>query len=237
MVARSRRTIRKLGRDSSGQGLFGLFRPIVRDESGQELAETAIVLPFLLVLALGVVEFGTMFSTSHTLTSLGREGANIAARGTPLDTVNALMLENGAEISLRSFGGSITTHIVVEDSVPMIQAQASTPAYHSRSRLGMRGQPAQGLANLAGAEGANFYVVELFYVRERQTPLWSLLESLSGQSRQASIGPQKQPAYAPGTSDKATSDDATSEAAPSGPSGPSDRRKVSADTIYTRAIF
>lgn len=218
--------------------LFGLFRPIVRDESGQELAETAIILPFLLVLALGVVEFGTMFSTSHTLTSLGREGANIAARGTPLDTVNALMLENGAEISLRSFGGAITTHIVVEDSVPKIQAQAATPAYHGRSRLGMRGQPAQGLESLAGAEGANFYVVELFYVRERQTPLWSLLESLSGQSRRASLGPsQKQPMYAPATSDEQALAPATSEDATADTSGSSDKGEVSSDTIYARAIF
>jgi len=215
--------------------LLGLFRPIVHDESGQELAETAIILPFLLVLALGIVEFGTMFSTSHTLTSLGREGANIAARGTPLDTVNALMLENGAEISLGSLGGSITTHIVVEDSVPIILAQAATPAYHSRSRLGMRGQPAQGLESLAGAEGANFYVVELFLVRERQTPLWSLLESLSGQDRRASIGPpHKQPTYAPATSDEATfapatADDATSDAPDPG--------NAASDTLYTRAIF
>jgi hypothetical protein len=213
--------------------LLGLFRPIVRDESGQELAETAMILPFLLVLALGVVEFGTMFSTSHTLTSLGREGANIAARGTPLDTVNALMLESGADISLGALGGAITTHVVVEDSVPMIQAQAATPAYHNRSRLGRRGQPAQGLGSLAGAEGANFFVVELFYVRERKTPVWSLLESLAGgNSRRASIGAQPNKtayedattAYAPQTSGNTDSSGSSSDGAPS-------------DTLYSRAIF
>ncbi len=221
--------------------LFGLIRSIVRDESGQELAETAMILPFLLVLALGVVEFGTMFSTRHTLTSLGREGANIAARGTPLDTVNALMLESGAQISLDALGGSITTHVVVEDSVPMIQAQAATPAYHNRSRLGRRGQPAQGLGSLAGAEGGNFYVVELFYVRERKTPIWSLLEGLAGgNSRRASIGAQPNnsdyddatTAYAPQGEDSSTSDDDSDRS-------PSDKNKDGApsDTLYSRAIF
>ena len=152
-----------------------LFRRILRDESGQELAETAMILPFLLVVALGIVEFGSMFSTSHTLTSLGREGANIAARGVPLDTVNVLMLENGREIGLASHGGSIASRVVVVDGVPTIQDQGTTDTYAGRSRLGSIGEPAAGLDRLAGAEGASFYVVELFYVYDDRTPLGPIL--------------------------------------------------------------
>ncbi|MFQ5528797.1 MAG: TadE/TadG family type IV pilus assembly protein [Gemmatimonadota bacterium] len=160
-----------------GRDVPRVVRRILRDESGQDLAETAIILPFLLVLALGVVEFGSVFGTSHTLTSLGREGANIAARGAPLDTVNALMLENGAEINLMSHGGSITSRIVVQDSVPTIAAQGATDTYAGRSRLGNPGEPAAGLSSLAGAEGASFYVVELFYVYDDRTPLGSILKT------------------------------------------------------------
>ncbi len=152
-----------------------VLRRIVRNESGQELAETAIILPLLMMVALGIVEFGSMFSTSHTLTSLGREGANIAARGAPLDTVNVLMLQNGAEIGLADHGGSITSRVVVVDSVPTIQDQRTTDTYAGRSRLGSIGEPAAGLDRLAGAEGASFYVVELFYVYDDITPLGPIL--------------------------------------------------------------
>lgn len=130
-----------------------------------------MVLPFLLVLALGIVEFGSMFGTSHTLTSLGREGANIAARGAPLDTVNALMLENGAEIDLVNKGGSIVSRVVIQDSVPTIAEQVATGDYSGLSRIGDQGEPATGLDQLVGAEGISFYVVELFYVYEDRTPL------------------------------------------------------------------
>lgn len=131
----------------------------------------AMVLPLLLVIALGIVEFGSMFGTSQTLTSLGREGANIAARGAPLDTVNVLMLENGAEIDLAGQGGSIVSRVVVVDSVPTVQEQAATGTYAGQSRIGNPGQPAAGLDQLNGAEGASFYVVELFYVYNDRTPL------------------------------------------------------------------
>ena len=152
-----------------------VLRRIVRNESGQELAETAMILPFLLMVALGIVEFGSIFATSHTLTSLGREGANIAARGAPLDTVNALMLENGAQIDLTGHGGSITSRVVVVDSVATIQDQRTTDTYAGQSRLGILGEPAAGLDLLARSEGASFYVVELFYVYDDRTPLGSIL--------------------------------------------------------------
>lgn len=147
------------------------IRRIMRDESGQEVVEMAMVLPFLLVLVLGIVEFGSLFGTSHTLTSLGREGANIAARGAPLDTVNALMLENGSEIDLANKGGSIVSRVVVQDSVPTIAEQVATGDYSGLSRIGEPGEPATGLDQLVGAEGISFYVVELFYVYEDRTPL------------------------------------------------------------------
>lgn len=156
---------------------FSVFRRVVRDNSGQEIAEMALILPFLLLLVLGIVEFGSIFSTSHSLTSIGREGANIAARGAPLDTVNALMLENGSEIDLANRGGSITSRIVVQDSVPTVEAQTATHGYTGQSRLGRAGDPAVGLTQLAAAEGGSFYVVELFYDYGGRTPLRRLLGS------------------------------------------------------------
>lgn len=131
----------------------------------------AMILPFLLVLILGIVEFGSLFGASHTLTSIAREGANIASRGAPLDTVNALMLEIGAEVDLAGHGGAITSLVVIQDSVPEVREQAKSATYKGLSRLGNIGEPAAGLDDLVGAEGVGFYVVELFYGYDEKTPL------------------------------------------------------------------
>lgn len=147
------------------------MRKLARCECGQDLAETAIVLPFLLVIVLGIVEFGSAFGSQHSLTSIGREGASIAARGASLDEVNDLMIESGAEIGLDDKGGAITSRIVVEEGVPMVREQVASRGYNNRSRLGREKKPAAGLSQIAKAEGATFYVVELFLINRDRTPL------------------------------------------------------------------
>lgn len=151
------------------------LRALVGCDRGQDVAEMAIVLPFLLVIMLGVVEFGSMFGAQQTLTSIGREGANIAARGASLDTVNALVLESGSEIDLETKGGAISSLIVVQDSVPRIVQQVTSAGYATMSHLGQQGDPAAGLGQVAGDEGASFYVVEVFYAPGDVTPLRRLL--------------------------------------------------------------
>jgi hypothetical protein len=59
--------------------------------SGQTLVECALVLPLLLLLALGVVETGYLFIDQHVVTKLSREGANLISRNTTLeDAVNTM---------------------------------------------------------------------------------------------------------------------------------------------------
>lgn len=51
------------------------------DEDGQSLVEMALVLPFLLLILLGIVQFGFVFSGYIAVTSAAREGARLAATG------------------------------------------------------------------------------------------------------------------------------------------------------------
>jgi Flp pilus assembly protein TadG len=48
--------------------------------AGQSLVEFALVLPVLLLLVLGAMDFARMFSTKITLTNAAREGANYLSR-------------------------------------------------------------------------------------------------------------------------------------------------------------
>ena len=51
---------------------------------GQSLIEFTLLMPVLIVLALGVVEFGWVLLDEHVATKLTREGSNLISRDTPL---------------------------------------------------------------------------------------------------------------------------------------------------------
>jgi Flp pilus assembly protein TadG len=50
----------------------------LRSESGQALLETALVVPLLLIVSVGIFEFGRAYQTWQVLTNAAREGARIA---------------------------------------------------------------------------------------------------------------------------------------------------------------
>jgi Flp pilus assembly protein TadG len=49
-----------------------------RNESGQSLLETALTLPLILLIAVGILEFGRAFQTWQVVTNAAREGARVA---------------------------------------------------------------------------------------------------------------------------------------------------------------
>jgi Flp pilus assembly protein TadG len=55
------------------------FRTRVRSERGAELIEFALTLPLLLLLVLGIIEFGFLFQEYEVVTNAAREGARIGA--------------------------------------------------------------------------------------------------------------------------------------------------------------
>ena len=60
-----------------------------RSQRGQSLVEFALVLPILLILVLGIVDFGMGLRAYVTLTNATREGARFAAVGNPAGTYPA----------------------------------------------------------------------------------------------------------------------------------------------------
>ena len=74
---------------------------------GQTLVEFAMVLPLLLIVLLGVIEFGYLLLDEHVVTKLTREGSNLISRNTSLlDAVTAMKgmstrpvnLDNGSKL-------------------------------------------------------------------------------------------------------------------------------------------
>jgi Flp pilus assembly protein TadG len=66
------------------------FRRLVGDESGAVLLEMTFLIPVLLTLAFGAIEFGAVFFTHQTITQQVREASRYLARTTtPTSTVTA----------------------------------------------------------------------------------------------------------------------------------------------------
>jgi Flp pilus assembly protein TadG len=136
-----------------------------------------MVLPLMLFLFLGMVEIGNALAVSHTLSRISREGANLASRGTSLDTVVSLVATNGADIHLARRGGSVVSRITMEESGPRILSQVSSPGLEDRSRVGASGAQAASFASYGFETGNTVYVVEVFYHYRPITPFARLFES------------------------------------------------------------
>ncbi len=59
-----------------------------KTETGQTLVEFALVLPMLLILMFGIVDFGRAFYTWLTVTNAAREGARVGATQMDTSTIN-----------------------------------------------------------------------------------------------------------------------------------------------------
>lgn len=54
---------------------------IVRNKQGQSMVETALVLPIIILILLGILEFGRILSSWMIITHASREGARVASLG------------------------------------------------------------------------------------------------------------------------------------------------------------
>ncbi len=108
------------------------MRGLWRGETGQSLVEFALILPLLILLLFGTIEFGRVFSSSLVLTNAAREGARLGAVGktdtqiiqsvrdmcSPLVDGDALDVEVQPTEGVRVPGGEVT--VTVRYSVPLV---------------------------------------------------------------------------------------------------------------------
>ena len=96
------------------------FRARVRSERGANLAEFALVLPLLLMILFGIIEFGMVFSRSQAIEASAREAGRLAS----LSSTTSTDVEDRVDVTL----GSTTF-----DAPPVVQV---TPAGGCAGREG-----------------------------------------------------------------------------------------------------
>jgi hypothetical protein len=146
----------------------------MRDD-GAELVELVIVLPFLLIMSFGILELGNALDKAHGMSTLSREAANIAVRGTDLDTVAAVTMSNGVSIGLDVRGGTIVSRILVEGGVPTLKEQVASSGYGGLSRVGQVDSTVSKYAGAGLVDGQQLFAVEIFYDHQKVTPLSRIL--------------------------------------------------------------
>lgn len=129
-------------------GNAGLPNP--NASKGQSLIELALILPVLLLLALGVVDFARAIQFNNILVSMSREGANLASRTsyTPQSIIAVLnntaepmvMATDGMVYITRIMGRKVVTNPPCVDNPPTYcatypQVQAQTRAITGAATL------------------------------------------------------------------------------------------------------
>lgn len=78
---------------AGGVRLGMIRRHRLQDRKGQSLVEFALVLPLLLLIVVGILEFGIAFRTFQVVTNAAREGARTAVLRTDLETVEGVVTD------------------------------------------------------------------------------------------------------------------------------------------------
>ena len=90
-----------------------------RDDAGAELVEFALVFPLLLLVVLGMIDFGLLFQQEAVLTNAAREGARIAVLPNYTSADATTRVAQYVQASLISQGQAVTTTVGAPVAVPI----------------------------------------------------------------------------------------------------------------------
>ncbi len=98
-----------------------------REDRGIALLEFAMILPFLMVLVTGVLEFGSAFRDSLTVSNALRSGARVASNSGDERLADYGMIK-GLEAAIRDVADSKINRIVVFDAATLTEPPAACKA-------------------------------------------------------------------------------------------------------------
>jgi Flp pilus assembly protein TadG len=99
-----------------------------RCDSGAEFVEAALAFPLLLLIVLGIMDFGLMFQQYEVITNAAREGARIAVLPNYNDADVTARVNQYIDASFLSTGGSVTVAPVARTNVVITAGKCMTAA-------------------------------------------------------------------------------------------------------------
>ncbi|MBR0575255.1 pilus assembly protein [Proteiniclasticum sp. BAD-10] len=122
-----------------------VIRKLKKSERGQAVIEFVLVLPILLMLILGVLEFGWLYSAKIVATSAVREGARTrAVLGFTADPVKAAQFDlQGAQAAKNAAARTLSPEDIVVTFVPVVDIAQGV--YDIRAEMVCTVEPLVGL--------------------------------------------------------------------------------------------
>lgn len=80
----------------------------LKNQKGQALVEFALILPILLLLVMGILQFGMMLSTYLTIENASREGARKGITGSPDAEIRQIITDTSPSLNASNLSVSIT---------------------------------------------------------------------------------------------------------------------------------
>jgi Flp pilus assembly protein TadG len=104
---------------------------LIRDEHGGALVEFAIVMPLLMLIVGGIIDFGTLYYNKQVLTNASREGARAAVvRQLDADGNKIIIQESDIQTTVENYCGNHGLLEFGESTTPTVSAPGvSTMAY------------------------------------------------------------------------------------------------------------
>ncbi|WP_066314429.1 TadE/TadG family type IV pilus assembly protein [Bacillus sp. FJAT-29814] len=80
----------------------------MKSEKGQSMVEFALILPLLILMLFGIIDFGRIFHAYLTIDHAGREAARAASIGKDDTFIKQKAVDNGVSISLKGTNVAIS---------------------------------------------------------------------------------------------------------------------------------
>jgi hypothetical protein len=135
------------------------------DMSGQSVVEFALVLPVLVMLALGIFDYSRMIQASNIISNMSREGASLASRTSiaPQEIMNAIA-STAQPLAMGTNGAMYLTQVTQVGKDPMVQEPQSVWRESELPSQVNQGTVADLLGSMKIPEGDSAYIFEVVYV-------------------------------------------------------------------------